>query len=244
MRYTSSNIVHKMQVIPVKIGNLQKSDSTGLKQISPCCKVLTSRKTTCSECDNQLENGTLLKGFPQGKNDHYIFSQEQIDSLKDFDDIIEVLGSIEKSQIDYRMICGSYAVLPDNPKKKKQVQIFKKAYKVFERAVAESNKAIIVKFSTRQKQKLGIMTSIDNVITLLHIVYDEKFNEIDEIPQIEISDAEKKQGLAFIKKLESVDLTNIEDNFKVKLEALIENGEPLTVSIPEANAEEELSFFA
>ncbi len=243
MRATSSNIVYKMQIIPVKIGNYQKSDSTGLKQISPCCKVPTSRKTTCSDCEKELINKELLKGFPQGKDNHYIFSQEQIDSLKDFDDIIEVLGTIEKSQIDYRMICGSFAVLPDKPKKKKQLQIFKKAYKVFERSVAESDKAIIVKFSTRQKQKLGIMTSIGNVITLLHIVYDDQFNEIDEIPEIEISDAEKKQGLDFIEKLEPIKLEEIEDNFKVKLEELIEKGEPLTVTIPEANEEEELGFF-
>lgn len=242
MRATSSNIVYKMQIIPVKIGNFQKSDSTGLKQISPCCHVTTSRKTTCSECDKELINKELLKGFPQGKDDHYIFSQEQIDSLKDFDDIIEVLGTIEKSEIDYRMVCGSFAVLPDKPKKKKQLEIFKKAYKVFERAVAESNKVIVVKFSTRQKQKLGIMTSIDGIITLLHIVYDDKFNVVDEIPEIKISEDEKKQGLAFIEKLEPIKLAEIEDNFSVKLEALIEKGEPLTVTIPEAQ-EEELSFF-
>ena len=242
MRATSSNIVYKMQIIPVKIGNYQKADSTGLKQISPCCKVLTSRKTTCSECDNELISKDLLKGFPLSKTEHHIFSQDQINALKDFDDIIEVLGTIPKDSIDYRLICGSFAVLPDQPKKKKQIEIFKKAYKVFERSVAESDKVIVVKFSTRQKQKLGLMTSINNVITLLHIVYDEQFNEIDEIPQIEISDAEKKQGLDFIEKLDSIELPSIEDNFKVKLEALIENGEPLTVTIPEAQ-EEELSFF-
>ena len=242
MRYTSSNIVYEMQVIPVKIGNLQKGDGTGLKQISPCCKTTTSRLTTCSDCEKPLENSELLKGFPLSKTEYHIFSQEQIDSLKDFDDIIEVLGTIPKDSIDYRMVCGSFAVLPDQPKKKKQIQIFKKAYKVFERSVAESDKVIVVKFSTRQKQKLGIMTSINGVITLLHIVYDEQFNEIDEIPQIEISEAEKKQGLSFIEKLESIELPSIEDNFKAKLEALIENGEPLTVAVPEAK-EEELSFF-
>ena len=243
MRATSSNIVHGLQIIPVKIGNFQKSDSTGLKQISPCCHVPTSRKTTCSECEKELINKELLKGFPQGKDDHYIFSQEQIESLKDFDDIIEVLGTIPKDSIDYRMVCGSFAVLPDKPKKKKQLQIFKKAYKVFERAVAESDKVIVVKFSTRQKQKLGLMTSINGVITLLHIVFDDLFNEIDEIPEIEITEDEKKQGLAFIEKLDAINLTEIEDNFKVKLEELIEKGEPLTVTIPEANEKEELSFF-
>ncbi len=242
MRMTSSNIVYQLQIIPVKIGNFQKSDSTGLKQISPCCKVPTSRKTTCSECDKELINKELLKGFPQGKDDYHIFTQEQINALKDFDDIIEVIGSMPKSQIDYRMISGAFAVLPDQPKKKKQVEIFKKAYKVFERSVAESDKAIIVKFSTRQKQKLGIMTSIDGIITLLHIVYDDKFNVVDEIPEITISEDEKKQGLAFIEKLEPIKLAEIEDNFAVKLEALIEKGEPLTVTIPEAQ-EEELSFF-
>lgn len=243
MKFTSSNIVYEMQIIPVKIGNLQKGDGTGLKQISPCCKVKTSRLTTCSDCEKPLENSELLKGFPLSKTEYHIFSQEQINSLKDFDDIIEVLGTIPKDSIDYRMVCGSFAVLPDQPKKKKQIQIFKKAYKVFERAVAESDKVIVVKFSTRQKQKLGIMTSINGVITLLHIVYDEQFNEVDEIPQIEISETEKKQGLSFIEKLESIELPSIEDNFKAKLEALIENGEPMTVAVPEAQ-EEELSFFA
>jgi len=120
--------------------------------------------------------------------------------------------------------------------------MFEKAYKVFERSVSDSNKAIVVKFSTRQKQKLGIMISIDNVLTLLHIVYDELFNEIDEIPEIEISVEEKKQGIDFINNLESVKLAEIEDDFKLKLEKLIENGTPVALS-PEIAHNEDLGFF-
>jgi len=121
--------------------------------------------------------------------------------------------------------------------------MWEKAYKVFERSVAELDKAIVVKFSTRQKQKLGIMTSINNVITLLHIVYNEQFNAIDEIPQIEISENEKKQGFTFIENLEEIKISEIEDDFKVKLGELIENGEPLTVQVNQESQEEELGFF-
>lgn len=242
MRGTSSNIVYKMYNIPVKIANLQKADSTGLKQGSPCCNDFVSRKNFCKSCENELEFSALTKIFQIGKDNH-VFTKEQITALKDFDDVIEVLGTIDKSSIDYRLVCGAFAVLPDKKQKKKSIKMFEKAYKVFERSLNESNQAIVVKFSTRQKQKLGIMVSIDNVITLLHVVYDELFNEIDEIPEIEISETEKQQGIDFIENLESINLAEIEDTFKLKLEELIEKGQPLTVQVPEAEAKEELGFF-
>ena len=243
MRGTTSNIVYKMYNIPIKIANLQKADTTGLKQGSPCCNDLVGRKNVCKGCEKELESSELLKIYPLG-DDNHVFSKEQIDALKDFDDIIEVIGSIPKSEIDFRKICGAFVVLPDKKQKKKSVKMFEKAYKVFENSIAQSDKAIVVKFSTRQKQKLGIMTSIDGRLILLHIVYDELFNEIDEErPQVEVSDAELKQGLDFIEKLDSVDVTEIEDNFKVKLEALIENGTPLTVTVPESDEKEEMGFF-
>ena len=181
MRGTSSNIVYKMYNIPVKIANLQKADSTGLKQGSPCCNDFVSRKNFCKSCDKELEFSEITKIFPLTKDENHIFTKDQITALKDFDDVIEVVGTILKSSIDYRMVCGAFVVLPDKKQKKKSIKMFEKAYKVFERSVNDSEKAIVVKFSTRQKQKLGIMTSIDNVITLLHIVYDEQFNEIDEL---------------------------------------------------------------
>ena len=233
-----------MYNIPVKIGNLQKSDTTGLKQGSPCCNDLVGRKNYCKGCDNELESSQLLKIFPLDKDENHVFTKEQIESLKDFDDVIEVLGTIPKSDIDYRQVCGSFAVLPDKKQKKKSIKMFEKAYKVFERSINDSDKAIVVKFSTRQKQKLGIMTSINDVIILLHIVYDELFNADEiEVPQIEVSDAERKQGIDFIENLDLVDVSEIEDNFKLKLEELIQKGEPLTIQVPQEEAQEEMGFF-
>lgn len=244
MRGTSSNIVFKMYNIPVRIGNFQKADTTGLKQGSPCCNDLVGRNLVCKSCEKPVEFSELTKIFQIG-NENHVFTKEQIEALKDFDDVIEVLGSIDKSSIDYRMVCGAFAVFPDKKQKKKQVKMFEKAYKVFERSVAESDKAIVVKFSTRQKQKLGIMTSIDNVLTLLHIVYEEQFNKVDsnDLPEIEISDAEKKQGTIFIESLEPINVLEIENDFKLKLEELVENGTPVALAPEIAHNEEELGFF-
>lgn len=246
MRCTSSNIIYKAFHIPVKIGNFQKTDTTGLKEGSHCCQALVGRQKFCKECNKKIVLKTdekLLKLFPLDKDNFRVVTDEQVQSLKDFDDTIEVLGTIKKTSIDYRLVCGAFAVLPDKPKKKKSIKMFEKAYKVFERSVFESEKAIIVKFSTRQKQKIGIMTSINNVITLLQIVYDDQFNEIDEIPQIEISENEKKQGIVFLENLNEVNVSDIENDFAVKLEELIIHGEPLAVQVPQEESHEELDFF-
>jgi len=235
----STNIIYKMYNIPVIVTNLQKSDSSKIHQVSPCCKSRTGLKTICKGCEKELQKSDLLKGFPLSKDQSYIFTQEQNKNLKDFDKVIEVLGKIPKSQIDMTKICGSYLVMPD----KKQVKMFKKAYKVFESSLENSDDVILVKFATSSKQKLGILTSKNGVMVLLQVVYEEYYNNITEIPEIEISDAEKKQGIEFIEKLEEIDISSIENEYNQKLLQLIESGDPMTVTIPEAEPEEELGFF-
>jgi len=236
----SSNIIFGTGVIPVKITNLHKSDTSKTCQISPCCKSRTGLKTICKVCEEVLQKKDLLKGLPINKTESHIFTQEQDKALKDFDKVIEVIGKIPKSEIDYTKICGSYLVVPD----KQQVKMFKKTYKVFERGLAESDHAIVVKFAPSTKQKIGILTSSNNVMVILQIVYEENFNQISEIPEITVSQKEIKQGIGFVEKLELTNISELVDEYKEKLYALVEKDEPLTVTIPEAKQEEEeLSFF-
>jgi len=235
----SSNIVYKMFNIPIRITNLHKSDSSKMKQISPCCKIGTGLKTICKGCENELEKSNLLRGFPLDKENIHIITQEQDKALKGFDKVVEVIGKIAKSEIDPKKICGAFLVTPD----KKQVKMFKKAYKVFEQGISNSSDAIVVKFATSSKQKIGILTSMDNVLVLLQVVYEENFNDIVQIPEIKISDAEKKQGISFVKKLETVDISTIENEYNKRLYEFIEKGEPLTVTVPEVEEKDELGFF-
>lgn len=235
----SSNIVYRMFNIPIKITNLHKSDSSKMKQISPCCNIGTGLKTICKGCGNELVKSDLLKGFPLDKENIHIITQEQNNALKDFDKVVEVIGKISKSEIDMKKICGAFLVTPD----KKQVKMFKKAYKVFEQGISNSNDAIVVKFATSSKQKIGILTSMDNVLVLLQVVYEENFNDIVQIPEIEISEAEIKQGVNFVEKLDAVDISTIENEYNKRLYEFIEKGEPLTITVPQVEEKDELGFF-
>jgi len=148
-----------------------------------------------------------------------------------FDDVITVLGTTQKGSIDFRKISGAFAILPDKKQKKKQIKIFTTAWKVIEQALAESNKALVVKFSTRQKERTGILITQDNVITLLQIVWNENFNEIDEVPEIDITDSERQSGVTMIDKLPEIKVEEIEDDYKQKVENLLESGESVEITV-------------
>jgi len=245
MRGTRSNIVFKTKdgvpmVIPVKIANYQKADTSLFKQACPNCKGDVGRKNVCKECEQEIEFSEILKGVRIG-DDNHVFTKEQIEKLKDFDNVITVLGTIQKTSIDQRLISGAFAVLPDSKQKKKQLEIFQKAWKVIESGLAEGNKAILVKFSTRAKEKLGILTSQDSVITLLQIVYDNNRNELDETPTIELSKEEKIAGLQMLDKLTEIDPTTIEDDFRNKVERLVETGETIEIIVSEGKEEQSVS---
>lgn len=243
MRLTSTSILYNGFTIPVKIGNHISSDSSVLKFACPHCEDggEMSQKYICTNCgpEKQFTSGELRKKFDMG-DEVKVFDREQVRNLNG-ESIIEIIGVVARDVIDIRKIIGSFCVYPDIPKKKNVKGKTAKPWLVLKQALAQTGKAVVVRFTNNGKERLGYLVNFDDNLELICTAFEDKFQEPDtELPAIEVTDAEVKNGVDLIEKLEAPNIEEIVDERETRLTELIEKGEP-TEKVEEAA--EEMAFF-
>jgi len=220
---TSTHISYGLAKIPVSISTMiDKVEGSSLKGVCPECQGSIGNKVLCKneECSkSHLENcfsssrdPTLLKAY-QFDDEQILVSQEQRDNLKNFDSQITVLGIIPAKELDLRLVGTGYYLTPKKSKKKTDNQ---RAYLTVFEGLKNTEKVVIVKYSVRTKQNLGVLVpyyeekSNTKAIILKELAYgdqlrvfDQKFDE-DQIPTSE----EEQQGISFIDSLKEIDPKN------------------------------------
>jgi DNA end-binding protein Ku len=224
---TSSAITHKGSVIPVKIYTLVASDVSPLSNACADCKGDIGHKNYCKGCEAQ--EPMTVKAYKISKDEKVILTDDQLTKLKEVDGEIEVLGTVPKSDFDSKLISGAYYLLPDIPKKKTG-KSFLKAYGILHSGIVESDRHVIVRFSVRTKERLGVIQVQGNVLVLLAIAYNDQVRDIENEPQFVLSDEEIKMGKEFVNKLEKTDLTQIANRFTERLEKIIEGADVQSVT--------------
>lgn len=257
MQLKNTNISYQGFMIPVRIGNHHASESAS-SLFSLACPVCADggdmeQKYVCGHCADGVQYTTkdLRKKADVGDGQPRIFSQQQVRDL-DGEPIIEVISAHSKDVIDMKRVTGSYVILPAKPISKKKVKptgTLAKPWAVLKEALTQSNDCILVKFVSGGKERVGYITILDDEMTLVCTQFQDKYNKLDEkqleeIPQVSLTETEIKSGLSMIEKLKQNKTTeeDLVDTRKERQMELILNGEPVEV-IPE-EAPDSMAFFA
>ena len=224
---TSSAICYRGQVIPVKIYTLVESDVSPLSNACADCKGDIGHKNYCKGCEAQ--EPMTVKAYKVSKDEKIVLTDDQLKQLKEVDGEIEVLGTIPKADFESKLISGAYYLLPDIPKKKTG-KSFVKAYNILQSGIAESDSHVVVRFSVRTKERLGVIQVQGNVLVLLAIAYNDQVREIENEPTNDLNAEEIKMGKEFVNKIEKTDLTSITNRFKERLEKILEGADIQSVS--------------
>lgn len=230
---TSTAISFGLHTIPVRLATMIRDNGTSLSNSCPHCKGDVGNKNYCKGCLKEVTSAEIQKAYRISKDQKVVFTKEQVENLKNFDKAVTIEGTIPKTSIDQRMIEGCYYVLPD-----KKIQ---KAWGILFSAINTGDQALVVKFSIRSRQKLGVLTTDGKVIVLLAVAFAEQFVRMDEELNIAVSEKETEMGLGFIKGLPSVDINTISDEYKTRLEELVA-GKPM-VEVKTEESASETSFF-
>lgn len=240
----TTNVSYGLQKIPVRIGTLVKETETGLSGCcaDPNCLGDTGSKTYCKKCETIYESRTeIRKAYKFDDDEKMVLSQEQIDSLKDFDSQILVLGTIPQEQVDIRTVIGGYYLAPAKSKKKND---YEKLFLVLFEGLKNSKKAIVCKYAIRTKQKLGILVPYENettkTIIIKQIAYHDELREFDEKFTTELKKEEIEMGDNFLNSLKEIDPKSIENDYVAKLEEYLK-GEPMEIEVKET--ESNMDFF-
>ncbi len=223
----TTRLIHKALQIPIRVCNVVSSGSgsTGLTNACPDCSADVGMQNICKGCNTTIPYGNLKKKYKITEEDEHVLDDEQLTQLKNIPNDIKIIGSVEKDQFKSSIIVGSYYLLPSSKLKKKSEQILvqenKKHYAKLRQTVLDCPDPIAVKFSIRQKEKLGILKVEGDVIVMLSIAFNEYIQDQDEDLKIDLTTKEKQDSKKFVKSIPKTDLTKVKDTYNETLEAIL-----------------------
>ena len=227
----STKVIHKAIQIDVRVCNVVKSSSksTGLNNACPDCQGDLSKLNMCRNCDKEIQYQDIQKKFKFTKDEQRILTTDELDQLKGIGSQIKVKGTIDKDQFKPSLIIGSYYILPQNKLKKKSEQEQLKQnlidYAILKESILNSDKLITVKFSIRDKEKLGVLTVENDYIVLLNLAFAEYVQEVDEETTLKLDEIQKKLSKRFTQSIKAIKLSSLTDTFKETLQRILE-GKP------------------
>jgi len=243
MRFEKSIIQYGMATIPVKIGNVHRS-ATGdlLHMCCPECDSKVSQKNFCSneECSNHdlIENArnTTNRYVDQDKENRKILKQEELQSIKEDGNMIEVLGRVGNIDQFKMRINKSWYCVPDEGKTRGKK--FIKPWASLRNSLYHNGEGILVKIYSRGKEKLGIMTGSQSTLVIYGIVYDDELNEFEaSIPQ-ELTESDIEMGDKFVDSLKEIDVRDVVNEEREKLFSLLEG----TLKVEDKPEADEMDF--
>ena len=229
---TSTNISYGLAKIPVSISTMvDKVDGASLSGVCPECKDSIGNVATCKGCSTVFTSNRdprLLKAYKFSDDEQVIISAEQRENLKNFDSQILVQGTIPMQEIDYRNFTGGYYLTPKKSKKKTDNV---KAYLTVFEGLRLTNMAMVVKYSVRSKQNLGLIIAYfdeaknTKCLVIKELCYGEQLREFDlEYDEEQIPNSEEEQaGMSFVSSLKTVNPQEIENDFTTKFEEILKN---------------------
>ncbi len=215
--YRNLQISYKMNNINVRLCTMQSNDSL-IHDACAKCKGDVGRKKYCKSCGLEDKDrdakGTkwlkplqILKAFSISKTEKKVFSEEQLDDLKEFEKNL-VIDGVLNTPIEDRYIEGMYYILPSDNLD---------AYSMLYAGLKGSKKSLIVKYALFGKQKIGAITISGDALVLVKLFYEEQIRKLDEVLKLDLSKENKKIGTDFLKNLPSMDLSKITDKYAEKL---------------------------
>ncbi len=226
----SGAITFGLITIPVGLYTATEDRDISFHLLSGKDKSRIEYKRVSAKSGREVDWDDIVKGFEYETGKYVVFTPEEIEQIKpESSRAIDVVQFVEASEIDPIYFDRSYFVAP--------TKVAVKAYTLFMRALAESDRVAIAKVAIREKERLCALRVRDDVLVL------ETMNWPDEIrePKFEqlktrarVSPDELKMARLLIDQLTGeFDPAKFADSYRERLEDAIDakiNGEEITVA--------------
>ncbi|MFI5831419.1 Ku protein [Streptomyces sp. NPDC051578] len=99
-----------------------------------------------------------------------------------------------------------------------------KPYELLRQALERSSKVAVAKFAMRDRERLGLLRVLDDVIVLHGMRWPDEIRDPGqvEVPDVEVSDEEIDAAIALADTLSGRDISEMRDEYRQALEKLIE----------------------
>jgi DNA end-binding protein Ku len=222
--------------IPIRMFIATDNNEFHFRQLHNVCKSPIQYKKWCPNCDCEIEQKEILRGYEYAPGSFVIITDDDLDKLPlPTARSVEIINFVEPDAIDPIYTLKSYYLGPD--------EIGMKPYKLLYETMKRTGKIGIGKVAFRTKEHLVALRTYQNCILMDTIHYPNEIRNAGEVPgtqldNVKIGDKEIDMAQALVEQLtEEFEPTKYVNDYQEAIREVIEakvQGEEIEFAEPKA----------
>ncbi|MEU6895892.1 Ku protein [Streptomyces sp. NPDC046557] len=203
--------------IPIKVYPATESHAISLHQFHTADGGRIRYRKVCEADGKELTQEEITRGYETATGTLIPVTDEDLDALPlPTAKAIEIVAFVPTESIDPIRIGASYYLAAEG--------VAAKPYELLRQALERSSKVAVAKFAMRDRERLGLLRVLDDVIVLHGMRWPDEIRDSRqvEVPDVEVSDEEVEAAVALADTLSGRDLGQMHDEYREALEKLIE----------------------
>lgn len=207
--------------VPVKLFSAVSRKTVRFNQIDSRTNSRVKQKRVNADGE-EVPYEEIVKGYEISKDSYVIVTEDELASLSPkASRMIDITDFVDQVDIDPVFYDSAYYLVPD--------ELARKSYSLLAKAMEDSGRVAIATFVMRTKQYLVAIRPIDGTLMMSTMVYadevvaPEEIPGLDEVAEIELSDAELAMANQLIESLAAeFDADQYRDSYRDQVLDLIE----------------------
>ena len=229
----SGAITFGLITIPVGLYTATEDRDISFHLLSGKDKSRIEYKRVSTKTGREVDWDDIVKGFEYESGKYVVFTPEEIEQIApESSRAIDVVQFVEAAEIDPIYFERTYFVAP--------TKVAVKAYTLFTKALAESDRVALAKVAIREKERLCALRVRDGLLVMETMnwpdeIREPNFDQLNDKPRVS-SDELKMARLLIDQLTREFDPDKFEDSYRQRLEEAIDakiNGDEITLTTVE-----------
>jgi DNA end-binding protein Ku len=242
---SSGTISFGLVSIPIKVFTATSAKDVHFSMLHEKDKSRLKQQYVCATCGEIVERNATVKGYEYSKGQYVVVSDEELQSLqKKTDQSIEIEEFVPIAQVDPIYFEKSNLLGPDKGGHK--------AYQLLHRAMTQSGRVAVGRYSTRGRQQLVLLRPMGEGLAMHGLFYADEvrnFADIEIDTTIAIKDAELELAKQLIDQLahDKFEPEKYEDEYRRSILQAVDRkvaGEEIVITQPEEAREQIIDLVA
>ncbi|WP_096154964.1 MULTISPECIES: non-homologous end joining protein Ku [Bacillus] len=208
--------------IPIKMFSATEDKDVKLRTLHKECHTPIKYEKVCPNCEKEVENEDLVKGYEYVKGKFVILEDEELEQLKKEheDKNVKIIDFVKLDDIDPIYFNRSYFLGPG--------ENGSKAYSLLREALQTSGKIGVAEITIRSKQQLAVVRVYKDCLIMETIHYPDEVRNVKDVPSVpektDVNEQELKTAIMLIDQLTTeFEPDKYEDDYREAILTLIES---------------------
>ncbi|MEU6299817.1 Ku protein [Streptomyces erythrochromogenes] len=212
----SGAISFGLVTIPIKVFPATESHSISFRQIHTADGGRIRYRKVCELDGEELAQEEIGRGYETATGTLVPVTDADLDAMPlPTAKAIEIVAFVPAESIDPIQIGASYYLAAEG--------VAAKPYELLRRALQRSSKVAVAKFAWHNRERLGLLRVLDDVIVLHAMLWPDEIRSTDQVPvpDVAVSEQEVDAAVALAETLTGLDMSQMRDEYRAALEEVI-----------------------